>query len=142
MRNDSHSEWLHPVIECFLGDHPVVGGSELEADFQGTQPSLVEQLAALAELDLNRGIYGSDEAVAAYPAADCEDAGQPAGQSVDQLLAEYDQAYLYGVGGVFLGSPGAYLRFRREEAEAERYYREICIRQEAACAARDAAAAA
>jgi hypothetical protein len=83
-----------------------------------------------------------DEPIAAYPAEACEDASEPAGLTSEQVLQEYSDAYLYGKGGTFLNSPGARLRFRREEAAAARYYREICIKQEAASAARDAAAAA
>jgi hypothetical protein len=88
------------------------------------------------------GVYGEDEPVAPYPSESCEDDGQPAGLSADQLIHDYERAYLYGRNGVFLNSPGAYLRFRRQEAEAEAYLRQIWIRQEAYCKARDRAAAA
>ena len=82
----------------------------LEAAYQGPRPSLAEQNAMLAEMGLACGVYGEDEPVASYPSEACEDAGQPAGQRTARLLASYEQAYLYGIGGTYAKSPGVAYR--------------------------------
>jgi hypothetical protein len=115
--------------------------SDIEAAARTEYLSPEEQKAFWDEVGFE--FYQSpDEPVEPYPSEACEDASGPAALSSEQVLQEYNDAYLYGRNGVFLNSPGAYLRFRRQEAEAESYRRQICIRQEAYCKARDRAAAA
>jgi hypothetical protein len=137
-----HRGWRISDVEITEARAWVKAHDELQAAYKGPRPSPAEQIALLAEMGLACGVYAPDEPVVAYPPVDCEDAGQPTGQRVDRLLAEYEEAYQYGVGGVFPGSPGAYHRQKREEIAAESYYRAICVRQAAECDARDRAAAA
>jgi hypothetical protein len=141
-RPELHRGWRISAQEIAEAKAWVKSHEELEEAYKGPRPSLAEQNAMLEEMGLVCGVYAKDEPVAPYPSEACEDAGQPAGLSADQVIAEFERAYQYGRSGVFLNSPGAYLRFRRQEAEADAYRRQVWIRQEAYCKARDRAAAA
>jgi hypothetical protein len=110
-RPELHRGWKISPKEIAEAKAWVKAHEELEAAYKGPRSSLAEQNAMLREMGLVCGVYAEDEPVALYPSEGCEDAGEPAGLSAARVIADYERAYEYGAGGVYLNSPGARRRF-------------------------------